>query len=116
MKFSSFMKNRGGGSGAALGLVSALVLCTCDDKEAPPAAPAEAEPTAAAEQEAPQEPELSAFDETRDALFDHVVFQLAQKVSNPELYPEVNAEVRDTLALLNDYYAALEKEAEMAEE
>lgn len=101
--------------GAVLGLASALVLCSCEDKEAAPAAPAE-EPVAAAEQNAPQEPELSAFDETRDALFDHVVFQLAQKVSNPELYPEVNAEVRDTLALLNDYYAALEKEAEMAEE
>lgn len=101
--------------GAVLGLASALVLCSCEDKEAAPAAPAE-EPAVAAEQKAPQEPELSAFDETRDALFDHVVFQLAQKVSNPELYPEVNAEVRDTLALLNDYYAALEKEAEMAEE
>lgn len=101
--------------GAVLGLASALVLCSCEDKEAAPAAPAE-EPVAAAEQNAPQEPELSAFDETRDALFDHVVFQLAQKVSNPELYPEVNAEVRDTLALLNDYYAALEKESEMAEE
>ncbi len=101
--------------GAVLGLASALVLCSCEDKEAAPAAPAE-EPVAAAEQNAPQEPELSAFDETRDALFDHVVFQLAQKVSNPELYPEVNAEVRDTLALLNDYYAALEKETEMAEE
>lgn len=101
--------------GAVLGLASALVLCSCEDKEAAPAAPAE-EPAVAAEQKAPQEPELSAFDETRDALFDHVVFQLAQKVSNPELYPEVNAEVRDTLALLNDYYTALEKEAEMAEE
>lgn len=101
--------------GAVLGLASALVLCSCEDKEAAPAAPAE-DPAVAAEQKAPQEPELSAFDETRDALFDHVVFQLAQKVSNPELYPEVNAEVRDTLALLNDYYAALEKEAEMAEE
>lgn len=101
--------------GTVLGLASALVLCSCEDKEAAPAAPAE-EPAVAAEQNAPQEPELSAFDETRDALFDHVVFQLAQKVSNPELYPEVNAEVRDTLALLNDYYAALEKEAEMAEE
>lgn len=101
--------------GAVLGLASALVLCSCEDKEAAPAAPAE-EPAVAEEQKAPQEPELSAFDETRDALFDHVVFQLAQKVSNPELYPEVNAEVRDTLALLNDYYAALEKEAEMAEE
>lgn len=109
------MKSRWSVGGAVLGLASALVLCSCEDKEAAPAAPAE-EPVAAAEQNAPQEPELSAFDETRDALFDHVVFQLAQKVSNPELYPEVNAEVRDTLALLNDYYAALEKEAEMAEE
>ncbi len=109
------MKSRWSVGGAVLGLASALVLCSCEDKEAAPAAPAE-EPAVAAEQKAPQEPELSAFDETRDALFDHVVFQLAQKVSNPELYPEVNAEVRDTLALLNDYYAALEKEAEMAEE
>ena len=109
------MKSRWSVGGAVLGLASALVLCSCEDKEAAPAEPAE-EPAVAAEQKAPQEPELSAFDETRDALFDHVVFQLAQKVSNPELYPEVNAEVRDTLALLNDYYAALEKEAEMAEE
>ena len=115
MKFSPSKKSRWSVGGAVLGLASALVLCSCEDKEAAPAAPAE-EPAVAAEQKAPQEPELSAFDETRDALFDHVVFQLAQKVSNPELYPEVNAEVRDTLALLNDYYAALEKEAEMAEE
>ena len=68
MKFSSFMKNRWGVSGTVLGLVSALALCSCDDKEA---APTEPEPAAA---EAPKEPELSAFDETRDALFDHVVF------------------------------------------
>lgn len=116
MKFSSFMKNRWGVSGTVLGLVSALALCSCDDKEAAPAAPTEPKPAAAEAPEEPKEPELSAFDETRDALFDHVVFQLTQKVSNPELYPEVNAEVRDALALLNDYYAALEKEPEMAEE
>lgn len=116
MKFSPFMKSRWSVGGAVLGLASALALCSCDDKEAAPAAPAAEEKAAVAEQEAPKEPELSAFDETRDALFDHVVFQLTQKVSNPELYPEVNAEVRDALALLNDYYAALEKEPEMAEE
>lgn len=107
--------------GAVLGLVSALTLCSCGEKEDAPAAPPAAESAAVAEPaaEAPQPeeaPELSPFDAARDALFDHVVFQLAQKVSNPELYPEVNAEVRDALALLNDYYTALENEPEMAEE
>lgn len=107
--------------GAVLGLLSALTLCSCGEKEDAPAAPAADESAAvaepAAEEPQPEEtPELSPFDAARDALFDHVVFQLAQKVSNPELYPEVNAEVRDALALLNDYYTALENEPEMAEE
>ena len=60
MKFSPSMKSRWSVGGAVLGLASALVLCSCEDKEAAPAAPAE-EPAVAAEQKAPQEPELSAL-------------------------------------------------------
>ena len=101
---------------AALGLVSAWSLCSCGDEKpeaAPASEPAAEQPAAAPAAEAP---ELSDFDKTRDSLFDHMVFRLAQKVSNPELFPEVNAEVRDALALLTDYYAALAKEPDMAEE
>lgn len=99
---------------AALGLASAWALCSCSDEKTEAAPVAEQ----AAEQAAPaaEEPELSDFDKSRDSLFDHMVFRLAQKVSNPELFPEVNAEVRDALALLNEYYAALAKEPDMAEE
>lgn len=100
-----------------LGAGAALSFSSCGDENAAEEKPAEAEQTAAqAVVEPPAEPELSAFDKSRDALFDLVVFQLMQKVSNPELFPEVNAEVRDALALLNDYYASLENEPEMAEE
>lgn len=121
MKFSPFTKSCWNRGSAVLGMVTALTLCSCGEKEEAPAAPAVEETSAATEQKVEEEPavetpELSRFDATRDALFDHVVFQLTQKVSNPELYPEVNAEVRDALALLNDYYAALEQEPEMAEE
>ncbi len=117
MKFFEYKLSVRSMAVALLGGGSALALCSCGDDQA---ASESTEPAApAAEQqavEAPAEPELSAFDKSRDALFDHVVFQLLQKVSNPELFPEVNAEVRDTLALLNDYYASLEKEPDMAEE
>lgn len=114
MKFFAFKSRRSGMGMAALGLVSALGLCSCGEEKAEQAVPAEQSETQTAE--APGMPELSEFDKSRDALFDHMVFRLAQKVSNPELFPEVNAEVRDALALLNDYYAALSKESDMAEE
>lgn len=100
-----------------LGAGVVLSFSSCGDEKAAEEKPAEAaQQTPQAVAETPAEPELSAFDKSRDALFDHVVFQLMQKVSNPELFPEVNAEVRDALALLNDYYASLEKEPDMAEE
>lgn len=117
MKFFEYkMSNRSLGL-VLLGAGAALSFSSCGDENTAGEKPAEAEqPAAQAVEETPAEPELSAFDKSRDALFDHVVFQLMQKVSNPELFPEVNAEVRDALALLNDYYASLENEPEMAEE
>lgn len=118
MKFLEYTLSRRNLAVLLLGAGVALSFSSCGDKNAAEEKPAEpsqqqAEPPPS---EAPAEPEISAFDQSRDALFDHVVFQMIQKVSNPEVFPEVNAEVRDSLALLNDYYASLQEEPEMAEE
>lgn len=100
--------------GVALSLVSLLGLSACGDKEEKPTPVAEKPAETAAEPV--EEAELSAFDAARDALFDHAVFVLGQRVTVPEEFPEVNAEVKDMLELLNNYYAALQNEPEMAEE
>lgn len=102
-------------SGVALSLVSILGLCACEDKEQA----AEPKPEQTAEAPTPAAPapaELSAFDEARDALFDHAVFVLGQRVTSPDTFPEVNTEVKDMLELLQNYYAALQNEPEMPEE
>lgn len=104
---------------AALGFVSAWVLSSCGEEKVESSPAADQESAAVQQTEAApvaEEPELSDFDKSRDALFDHLVFRMMQKVSNPEQFPEVNAEVRDALALLNEYYAALTKESDVAEE
>lgn len=99
---------------AAVGAMS--VICSCDEKqeEAPPAAeqpvaaqPAEVEP--APEPEAPQGPSL---DELHDNLFDHAIFTLAKKAASPELFPELNSDTKDLLALLEPYYNELKKDPE----
>ncbi len=102
---------------ALLGMASVLCLSACEEKEAEPA-PADAQPAPAAEQPAPEpapepapapEPEPSQAESGRDALFNFAVYTLAQKVTSPEQFPELNSMVKDMLEMLRSYYAELQK-------
>ena len=89
-----------------------MFLSSCEEKEA--AAPAAAEPApAAAEQPAAAEPAAEpAVDQlaaAREALFNHAVFTLGQKVTNPDAYPELNSVAKDMLELMQTYYTELQK-------
>ena len=89
-----------------------MFLSSCEEKEA--AAPAAAEPApAAAEQPAATEPAAEpAVDQlaaAREALFNHAVFTLGQKVTNPDAYPELNSVAKDMLELMQTYYTELQK-------
>ena len=119
MKFSLLNKGHRVFCAAVLGS-AAVVLSSCDEEQPAETKAAEVltvQPAAEPEQK-PAEPEtkISDFDSSRDALFDHAVFVLSQKLGNAELYPEVNNEVKEMLALLNNYAAALENEKDMQEE
>ena len=105
--------------GAILAMGTALFLSSCGEKEAE--APAEAtapaaEPAAEAApvSEPPTAPEAPAADTltaARDALFNHAVYTLGQKVTSPEAFPELNTITKDMLELLQTYYAELQKGA-----
>ena len=95
-----------------------MFLSSCEEKEAAAAAepaPAQvaepaaevpaAEPVAAPAAE-DAEKQLAA---ARTALFDHAVYALAQKVTSPDVYPELNSVVKDMLELMQTYYAELQK-------
>ncbi len=95
-----------------------MFLSSCEEKEAAAAAepaPAQvaepaaevpaAEPVAAPAAE-DAEKQLAA---ARTALFDHAVYALAQKVTSPDVYPELNSVVKDMLELMQAYYAELQK-------
>ena len=89
-----------------------MFLSSCEEKEA--AAPAAAEPApVAAEQPAAAEPAAEpAVDQlaaAREALFNHAVFTLGQKVTNPDAYPELNSVAKDMLELMQTYYTELQK-------
>lgn len=102
---------------AILGMGTALFLSSCGEKEEQPA-PVEQAAPAAAEQPAPEvaaepapAPEVAEdkLAETKEALFNYAVYTLAQKVSSPEKFPELNSTVKDMLEMLRDYYAELQK-------
>ena len=96
-----------------------LCLRYCGEKEAEstpaaeaapaeqPAAPAEAAPAPEAAPEA--ESKTDKLAETRDALFNYAVYTLAQKVTSPERFPELNSAVKDMLEMLNNYYTELQQ-------
>lgn len=92
-----------------------LCLSSCGEKEAESTPAAEATPAeqpAAQEEPAPAPepaPEADKLAETRDALFNYAVYTLAQKVTSPERFPELNSTVKDMLEMLSSYYTELQK-------
>lgn len=94
----------------ALSALSLFCLSSCDDKEETKQ-PEETtvEPTPAPEAAAPAADTLA---EAREALFNEAVYELAQKVSDPALFPELNEEVKVMLELMETYYAELAKNPE----
>lgn len=106
---------------AVLAVGTAMFLSSCGEKEADAAAetaesapvqeaaPAEepvVEEPAAVEAAPSAEEQLAA---ARAALFDHAVYALAQKVTSPDAYPELNSVVKDMLELMQAYYTELQK-------
>lgn len=99
---------------ALLGIASALCLSSCEEKEteatpAEQAAPAPAEATPAPEPPPAPEPEVDKLAESEKALFDYAVYTLAQKVTSPERFPELNSTVKVMLEKLQSYYDELQK-------
>lgn len=100
----------------AVATVAALCLSACDDKpadevktaEQPAETPAE-QPAEKAEQPEEQAAPVSLAD-SKEALFNQSLFVMAQKVTSPELFPELNSEVKTMLEMLETYYTALCKE------
>lgn len=93
---------------ALLSMASMLCLSSCEEKEAETTTEAPAEAPAPAPEPAP-EPQVDKLAEAREALFNHAVYILGQKVSSPELFPELNSTVKDMLEMLQTYYAELQK-------
>jgi hypothetical protein len=112
MIFYSGIRQWCGCGTAALALGGAMILSSCEEKApAAPAAGAE-QPAAAEAPAAPAEAAAPAADElaaAREALFNHAVYTLGQKVTSPEAFPQLNTISKDMLELLSTYYAALQK-------
>lgn len=109
---------------AILAMGTALFLSSCGEKEAEPAAtsePAAADPAPAAAPtpapepapapEAAPEPEVDQLAAAREALFNHAVYTLGQKVTSPDAFPELNSMTKDMLELMQTYLAELQKGA-----
>lgn len=102
---------------AILAAGAALFLSSCDEKEttapAAEAAPVATEPApapeTAAEPEATPEPATDQLAAAREALFNHAVYTLGQKVTSPEAFPELNTMTKDMLELMQAYYTELQK-------
>lgn len=96
----------------AVATVAALCLSACDDKpadvvktaEQPAEQPAEAPAARPAEETAEAPVSLA---DSKEALFKHALFTMAQKVTAPDLFPEMNGEVKTMLEMLDTYYTAL---------
>lgn len=124
MKFFPFEYSARSCCAAFLSISSLICLTACGDKEAEtqpaaePAAAVETAPAPAAEAPAADtaaSPAVDKLAETREALFNHAVYTLGQKVSSPDSFPELNSTVKDMLELMRAYYAELEKGERTAE-
>lgn len=98
-------------SPARLAVATAVALClsACDDKPTDEAKPAETpaeQPAEKAEQPAEQAAPVSLAD-SKEALFNQALFVMGQKVTSPDLFPELNSEVKNMLEMLETYYTAL---------
>lgn len=106
---------------AILAVGIAMFLSSCDDKEA--AATDNAATTAATESDLTVPEQTEATEEkpasnatadqiaaARNALFDHAVYTIGQKIANPDAYPELNSEVKNMLELMQAYYAEMQKD------
>ncbi len=116
MKFTQTIFRTPGCRAALVGISSLFCLASCGEKEAEaqPEAPAAESAAAPAADPAPAaEPtpavEADKLAETRDALFNHAVYTLGQRVSSPDAFPELNTMVKDMLELMRAYYTELQK-------
>lgn len=97
---------------AALGTLSLFCLSSCGEDDDKTETPTEQTPTA----ESPAEPLAPAAEDSlaqaREALFNEAVYELAQKVSDPAIFPELNEEVKVLLEYMEAYYTELAKSGE----
>lgn len=96
---------------AAVSVLSLFCLNSCFDKEETEKPAETAEPAAQPEPEAPA-PTVDTLAEAREALFNEAVYELAQKVTDPAIFPELNEEVKVLLERMENYYAELSKSPE----
>lgn len=82
---------------AAVSALTLIALTACGDKKED--APAPEQPT----------PAVDNLQQTRDALFNETVYTLINKVSDPNTFPMLNAEVKVLLEQLEAYYTELTK-------
>ena len=90
---------------AAAGVFSMACLSSCGDdgpKDAAAAPAAQAEQTAA-----PAVSNAETLQQSRDALFNAAVYDLALTISDNDAFPVFNTKSRDFLELLNKYYTEL---------
>lgn len=90
----------------ALGALSLFCLNSCDDKEQEDKAP---ETTTEAPAATPVETPVDTMAQTRDALFNEMLFGLTSKVTDPAVFPELNEEVKVLLEQMENYYAEMAK-------
>lgn len=107
----SFFKTGRRYAAITVSAAAVLGLTACEEKEAEKAPAAEAAPAAepAPAVEAAPAPEADKLAETREALFNFAVYKLAQKVTKPEAFPELNSMVKDMLEIMQAYYEELKK-------
>lgn len=110
MIFNDRFHKSGSRFATILGIASAFCLSSCWEKEADVVVQAE-QPAAAPAPAATPAPAADAdkLAETRDALFQFAVYTLGQKVSSPDMFPELNTMVKDMLEMQRNYYAELKK-------
>lgn len=88
----------------AVSVLSLFALTSCNDKEEE-----KAPETPAA---APEAPQVDTLAQAREALFNEALYELAQKATDPAVFPELNEEVKVLLEYMEAYYTELAKGSE----
>lgn len=111
MMLNDRFRKSGSRCAAILGMATAICLSSCGEKESE--TPASTEQPAPAVEAAPEAavaaPETDHLAEAREALFQHAVYTLGQKVTSPDEFPQLNTMVKDMLELMRTYYGELQK-------